>query len=179
MPEKALANESSTNDFCAEELFIPNSDKSDCNRLNMFTNHVQQMVVLDKPETPEMFTRFENQIGNVSSSYITAKEDFVVLAKIKRNTNRYSLIVQYKESKIVDIINFVTSKNITESYGYLMDIPEYDFWNDGDEIEKGTVLSASSAYDENHNFMYGTNLKTVYYTMHGMTFEDKLCPTAA
>lgn len=174
MPARAMSGEPETHDFLGEVLLVPNADKNDTQRIQMFTNHINQAVVLTHGEIPKVFTRFENQVGEVSSSYIRMKEDCIVLKVIARNARRYSVIVQYKESKKVDVIQMTTATNLTEDYGYKNDIPELDDWENITEIEKGTVLSSSTAYDECMNLRYGVNLKTVYYANAGMTFEDSI-----
>lgn len=166
--------EKQTHDFLAEELLVPNCNKNDTQRIQMFTNHINQAVVLTNGEIPKVFTRFENQIGDVSSSYIQTKEDCDVIKVIARNARRYSVIVQYRESKKVDVIQLTTSTNLTEDYGFKNDIPELDDWESITEIGKGTVLSSSTAYDACMNLKYGVNLKTVYYCNAGMTFEDSI-----
>lgn len=166
--------EKQTHDFLAEELLVPNCNKNDTQRIQMFTNHINQAVVLINGEIPKVFTRFENQIGDVSSSYIQMKEDCNVIKVIARNARRYSVIVQYKESKKVDVIQLTTSTNLTEDYGFKNDIPELEDWESITEIGKNTVLSSSTAYDACMNLKYGVNLKTVYYCNAGMTFEDSI-----
>jgi DNA-directed RNA polymerase beta subunit len=174
MPAKARNGEAETHDFLGEVLLVPNADKNDTQRIQMFTNHINQAVVLTHGEIPKVFTRFENQVGKVSSSYIQMKEDCNVIKIIARNNRRYSVIVQYKESKKVDVIQLTTATNLTEDYGYINNIPELEDWETITEINKGTLLSNSTAYDDCMNLKYGVNLKTVYYANAGMTFEDSI-----
>lgn len=174
MPARAITGEPETHDFLGEVLLVPNADKNDTQRIQMFTNHINQAVVLTHGEIPKVFTRFENQIGEVSSSYVRMKEDCTVLKVIARNARRYSVIVQYKESKKVDVIQLSTATNLTEDYGYKNEIPDLENWENITEINKGTILSNSTAYDECMNLKYGVNLKTVYYANAGMTFEDSI-----
>ena len=50
--------------FCfSEELLSPFVNNCDTQRLQMFSNHINQTVHLAKPEFPRVFTGFENQVG--------------------------------------------------------------------------------------------------------------------
>ena len=44
--------------FLAEELMIPNAQKSDGGRLKMFTDHQGQTVEIRNAEPPKVFTGF-------------------------------------------------------------------------------------------------------------------------
>ena len=63
----SLPAEVNNHSFLAEELLIPNANKVDCSRANMVCSHVGQLLVLDEAETPNVFSRFENQAGQYSS----------------------------------------------------------------------------------------------------------------
>lgn len=140
-------------------------------RLNLFANHINQLVHLKRPEFPKVFTNFENQVGEHSVAYSRAKEDFVILAKVEKNAYNYDLIVKYRQSGVFDILHFNTAHNITEDYGYKVNdfIPDKDF---SDIIHKDTMLYASDNYDEDWNFSYGVNLKALYLSWNNMTYED-------
>jgi len=56
-----------THKFLAEELLIPNLNKCDSVRVNMFDNHLPQALVLENPDFPNVFTNFENQVGKYST----------------------------------------------------------------------------------------------------------------
>jgi hypothetical protein len=70
--------------FC-EELLIPLASHSDAGRLFMTSSQLAQYLVLNKPENPKIFGRFENQVGAVSSSYKIAKEDYKIISILERN----------------------------------------------------------------------------------------------
>lgn len=47
----------------------------------------------------------------------------------------------------------------------------------GDKLEKDTILSANTSYDEQMNLCYGRNMKALYYSFEDHTHEDKrMCP---
>jgi DNA-directed RNA polymerase beta subunit len=165
--------EPSTHEFLAEELLIPCVNRTDSGRVAMFCQHLVQSVVLTNPERPKIFTRFENQVGDVSSGFIQAKENFVVKRILPRSNSFYSIIGEYADGRL-DIFNFKKATNLSENYGYCNNFPDIDFWEEGQEIEKDAVLSAANCYDDFNNLMIGTNLKTIIYSHYGMTFEDSV-----
>jgi len=157
--------------FMSEELLVPRANNSDTQRINMFANHINQFVHLVKPEYPRVFTNFENQVGRYSIAYKEAEEDFVIIAKVVKNEFNYDLIIQYKSSKVYDILHYRTAVNITEDYGYTLEdcIPDK---KEGQLVHKGDYVYKSSNYDEDKNFAYGVNLKAVYLPWNNMTYED-------
>lgn len=157
--------------FLCEELLVPRTNNCDTQRLNLFANHINQLVHLTNPEYPKVFTNFENQIGEYSIAYKKAEEDFTVIKKIVKNKYNYDLIIRYNKSRVYDILHYSLGKNITESYGYRTDdcIPNV---SEADVVKKGTMLYKAPNYDEDGNFGYGVNLKSVYSCWFGKTYED-------
>jgi DNA-directed RNA polymerase beta subunit len=158
--------------FLSEELLVPRGvNNSDTQRINMFANHINQFIHLVKPEFPKVFTNFENQVGKYSVAYKEAKEDFVIIAKIYKNKYNYDLIVQYKQSKVYDILHYRRAVNITEDYGYALEdcIPDKDV---GDTLSKGEYVYRSTNYDDDKNYSYGINLKSVFLPFKNLTYED-------
>jgi DNA-directed RNA polymerase beta subunit len=155
----------------SEELLIPRANNADTQRINMFANHVNQFVHLVKPEFPKVFTNFENQVGEYSVAYKKAKEDFKIIAKIIKNRYNYDLIVQYNYSKVYDILHYRHAVNITEDYGYALEdcISEKDT---GDSVLTNEFLYKSSNYDNEGNYSYGVNLKSVFLPYKNLTYED-------
>jgi DNA-directed RNA polymerase beta subunit len=157
--------------FMSEELLVPRTNNSDTQRINMFANHINQFVHLVKPEFPKVFTNFENQVGEYSVAYKKAKDDFVIIAKIEKNRYNYDLIVQYKRSKVYDVIHFKSAVNITEDYGYALQDCIADR-QPGDTITEEDFIYKSSNYDDDSNFSYGVNLKAVFLPYKNLTYED-------
>jgi len=157
--------------FMSEELLVPRANNSDTQRINMFANHINQFVHLVKPEFPKVFTNFENQVGEYSVAYKQAKEDFTIISKIKKNEYNYDLIIQYKRSKVYDIIHYRHAVNITEDYGYTLEdcIADKEV---GDTVHQEEFLYKSSNYDQDKNFSYGVNLKSVFLPYKNLTYED-------
>jgi len=137
----------------------------------MFSNHINQFVHLKSPEFPKVFTNFEDQIGEYSVAYKRAMEDFTIVSKIVKNEFNYDLIIQYKGSKVYDILHFNKAHNITEDYGYSVN----DCLSDkevGDVVYKDDFIYKSDNYDEEGNFNYGVNLKALFIPYKNMTYED-------
>ena len=157
--------------FLSEELLVPHAQNTDTQRLQMFSNHIAQLVHLKAPEFPRVFTNFEDQIGEYSIAYSKAKEDFTIIAKVVKNEFNYDLIIQYKKSKVYDILHFNKAHNITEDYGYSVN----DCLADkevGDTVNKDEFIYKSDNYDEEGNFSYGVNLKALFIPYKNMTYED-------
>lgn len=137
----------------------------------MWANHINQWVHLTKPEFPRVFTNFENQVGEYSVAHKEAEEDFEIISKIEKNEFNYDLIIQYKSSKVYDILHYRKGVNITEDYGYTLE-DKLTKKKEGDIVYKGDPIYASSNYDEHGNFSYGTNLKSIFLAYKGLTYED-------
>jgi len=137
----------------------------------MFSNHINQFVHLVKPEYPKVFTNFENQVGEYSVAYKKAPEDFTIISKIEKNKFNYDLIIQYKSSKIYDILHYRRAVNITEDYGYALDDCVADK-QIGETVYKDDPVYKSSNYDEDMNYGYGVNLRSIFLPYKNLTYED-------
>jgi len=161
-------------EFLAEELMAPNASKCDGVRSNMFAANLVQTVVLEEAEIPKVFTRFENQVGEISSAYKKINRKCRVKDVIYRNKNNFVIIIQYLDNKEIDIITVENAVNITENYGYRVDIEDAKKIKVNDILEKDKLIYKSTFYDEHLNLQYGRNLKTLYYAYEGLTYEDGL-----
>jgi DNA-directed RNA polymerase beta subunit len=158
--------------FLAEELLIPNVDKCDLSRANMFTNHVVQALVPNHGETPQVFTGFENQVGEYSQSMKKFDVKMKVLSIIEKNSHNAMYILQEVKSKKVHVVEKRTHGRITEHYGYALNTEVLDTLEEGDIVEPDVTLVHSSSHDEHGSLRYGLNLNTLYATMHGLNYED-------
>ena len=161
----------------SEELMQPNSSKCDGSRTQMFDAHIVQTVVPDKGEYPLVFSRFENQIGNVSSSYRKSDAPFTVLNKIVKNERNHMLVIQ--QSGVIDVVNMTGAVNLTENYGFKM-IHDTDF-QEGVKYPENTLFYRCTGYDKALNNTYGVNLKATFLSWSSKTFEDAMiiCDEAA
>jgi DNA-directed RNA polymerase beta subunit len=159
--------------FLAEETLVPFVNHTDAGRLNMFSSHAGQHVVLIHPDIPSTFSGFENQIGEISSGYKATKESVKIISVIPRSSSFYTIVTK-NEKEEFDIVNISSSTALTESYGYLNRFPSIDTFYEGQELPKDTVLNAATCFDDYNNLMYGVNLKACYYPHEGLTFEDAI-----
>lgn len=158
--------------FMSEELLVPRCNNCDTQRINMFSNHINQFVHLKNPEVPKVFTRFENQIGDYSIAKKVATNDFRVIRKIVKNKFNYVLIIQYLNSGVYDVIEYKRAKNISEDYGYALNDYLGDDVTEETIVRKDEPIYMSDNYDSEGNFGYGVNLKAVFLPWNQLTYED-------
>jgi DNA-directed RNA polymerase beta subunit len=159
--------------FLAEELLMPNANKTDANRTTMFGSHLAQCVTLQKAEPPLVYTNFENQVGKYSTAgFKEAKNDYTVIEKIVKNDYNYVLIVQNKYTLEYGMFTREECQFLTEHYGFKWDNTLIDSLEPEDTISNGDVLYKNDCYDENMNFGYGVNLNAAYFTKENLTLED-------
>lgn len=157
--------------FCfSEELLSPFVNNCDTQRLQMFSNHINQTVHLANPEFPRVFTGFENQVGKYSIAYKRAMKDFTIIGKVRKNPCVYTLVIQYRNGTY-DCIDVGTAVNICEEYGYKINdcLKDKDV---GDYVCEGDYIYKSDNYDDDGNFAYGTNLRALYNAHQNLTYED-------
>ena len=159
--------------FLAEELLVPMANRVDVARLNMFCSHISQTVVLNTPERPRVFTRFENAFGRYTTAVKIAPDRAKILSVFEKSPLQRVYALQFEDGRVG--IHFGSpARHLTENYGYLLDNSPLEGAEAGDEIEAGTVLQSWPCHDEQGNFQYGVNLRTVYMNLEGLTYEDGL-----
>ena len=122
-------------------------------RSTMFTSHLKQFLNLLEPEYPYLFTNCENLAGKHSSGYKKAKNKLKVFRKINKyedltdEVKIYKLFVFNEETETFDVIERKVCEELTENFGfeYLNDV--IDSYEEGDTIDKDTVLYRSTSYD--------------------------------
>ncbi|WP_368880413.1 hypothetical protein [Proteus mirabilis] len=161
--------------FLAEELLVPNVDKCDGGRTNMFISHSSQVVTVNNAEIPKVFTRFENQVGLASSGYVGVESPTKVIKIIQMYGDNKLIVLQNLETGIYDIIPYNKVTSLTEHYGY------DNFINE--KVKEGEVFDPSigdkwlirnNMFDDQLNLKYGVNLKTGFIPKDGQTFEDAI-----
>ena len=157
--------------FLAEELLQPMTNKCDVGRTNMFTSHISQTVVLDQPERPRVFSRFENAFGAYTTAVKVLPEDATVISVFEKNPLQKVYALQYADGR-VDIHFSAPVRHLTENYGYRLTSEALDAVEPGDALQAGTQIQGWPCTDEDGNFRYGLNLKTVYMNLEGRTYED-------
>lgn len=147
-------------------LMQPFNNTNSGARKIMFGTHLEHRLPLIEPEIPLIQTGYENEFGRYSSSYIEANTEYTVLTKIPKYEmspfNHYYLILSDEENKKLTVIERVSHKHITETYGYLLNNDYIDILRAGNKIPKGTVIQKSESYDEYNNKADGVNLLTAY-----------------
>ena len=72
------------------------------------------------------------------------------------------MIILDENKKELNVIERISYKHITETYGYLLNNDYIDMLRVEDTIDKGTIIQKSQAYDDYNNRMDGVNLLTAY-----------------
>lgn len=159
--------------WLGEDLLVPNVNKCDGARVNMFVNHSAQFIPLNNAEPPRVFTRFENQVGKYSQGmgYSSLKEESIFLGEVAfHEDNKYMFFLL--PDKSVYVFHHTSTTRLTENYGYKNNLKIDPELAEGEILPKGTLLSYSNMYDEDLNLQYGTNLKALFIAKDGLTFED-------
>lgn len=157
-------------------LLQPFKPANSGSRALMSSIHAEHFMVLSKGEVPIIQTGFETEFGRNSTSYVTSDANYVVLHRIDKfsfNRNHYFLIIQNTETGEYDVIERLTYKHNTESYGYMWDNSRIDQLTIGSKIRKGEIIKTSTGFDEYGNKMNGVNLVTMYLSC-AQNMEDSI-----
>lgn len=168
--------------FLSAEECLFYADSVDPTRGNMVCNHLNQIVVLARPEIPFYSTGLENQIGRINNTYRINNTDKPIEILHKVNKSKYSTFmilktVDEKGNDFYDVINHEYAQKITETYGYTSRLNNK--LTQGSVIEPGDVVYKSTQYDKDMNFMYGVNLLTVFSNYKNITLEDTIAVSAS
>ena len=174
--EESIAGLPDYNYMLGRTLMQPFKPANSGSRALMSAIHVEHSMVLSNPEVPLVQTGYETAFGEASTSYVEADANWEVVYKISKftfNPNHYFLIVRNIETGIYDVIERVTYKHNTESYGYMWDNSRLDRLNIGDIIESGSIIKTSKGFDEYGSKENGVNLLTLYLSC-GQNMEDSI-----
>lgn len=146
-------------------LMMPLVSSNSGSRRIMFATQTEHVIIPSEPEPALLHTGFENEFGKHSSSFTVADRDYVVVAKISKFSfnpdHHYFLIVQSSNGEY-GVIERVSYKHITETYGYMFNNSTIDSLKVGSVIPEGKVIHKSTAFDEDNNRQDGVNLITTY-----------------
>ena len=115
----------------------------------MFTSHLKQFVDLLEPDFPGFFTNGENVVGKYSTGYRKVKNDTTVFKKICKYDDIletpmvYTLFVYDEKKERYDVWERKDAENLTEVFGYNYNNEVIDSYQEGDTIEKNTVVYKS------------------------------------
>ena len=144
-------------------------------RAIMFTNHLKQMVSLNHPEFPRVFTNYENIFGDLSSSIYKAKSDAEVIRIVPKfewaPKHLYTVFLYDKKKNYYFCIIKKIAEELTEKFGYGFNNTALDELEEGTKIKEGDTLWKSNSYDEYNNYCYGVNALTGYL-IDNRTIED-------
>ena len=156
------------------ELFtIPQYISS--SRAIMFTNHLKQMVSLNHPEFPRVFTNYEDIFGDLSSSIYKTNSKCRVIRIVPKfewcPKHLYIVFLYDEENHRYFCITKKLAEELTEKFGFGFTNTALDELEEGEELEKGKTLWKSNSYDEYNNYCYGINALTAYL-IDNRTIED-------
>ena len=146
-------------------------------RSTMFTSHLKQFLTLENPEFPLVFTNAEKLVGEHSGGYKRVKNKCKVYRKIVKfedileNPNTYKLFIFDEGKQRFDVITRKDVEDLTENFGFEYNNEVIDSLEEGDVIDKDTVLYKSTSYDDDMKYAYGKNITTMY-TLDPYTSED-------
>ena len=157
-------------------LVQPFSSMNSSSRKLLASAQWNQRIDLLRPQYPFISTGYENHFGIHSSSFVVSDKDWMVIAKIEKFSSNighhYFLIVMDKFNNM-DVIERVSYKHTTETFGYLYDNKNIDKKQIGDYISKGEMIRRSNSFDEYNNYCEGTNIICAYVA-NPSTTEDAI-----
>lgn len=174
--QDSIKNLPDGNYMLGRTLMQPCKPANSGSRALMSAVHVEHLMVPLNAEVPIIQTGFETEFGVHSSSYVKSKSNYAVLYKINKfefKDNHYYLIVQDTDTGIYDVIERISYKHNTESYGYLWNNDRLDSLAPGSQIRKGSVIKTSIGFDSFGNKMNGVNLNTLYLSC-AQNMEDSV-----
>lgn len=162
-------NAKSPEHLLGKGLNIPNNITNSGPRKIMNGIHQTHTLVLTQSEVPYILTGFENRFGDKSSSILKTDRSYNVVGKIERfsqaREHNYYMILENPDEKIIDVVERISYKHKTESYGYLHNNNSIDSYEVGSYIPKGTILRKSIGFDKYGNKTNGTNLNVAYMAL--------------
>ena len=154
-------------------LLQPFNESNSGSRKIMFGIQKEQSIQLCNPETPIIMTGYENQYGYLSSGFITAPEDLIVIDKIYKNNTKFLILFYDSLNNMLHGIERVDYSYHTENYGYNLNTSYLDSLNKNDIVRKDEPLLMSTSFDHALNKQDGVNLTTVYMNI-ALTTEDPI-----
>ena len=154
-----------------------NQSTNSAARKIMWGTHAQHRLNIMNGEKAIVETGYEMRFGDLSSTVIKADTNYNVAAKISKFSfspnHHYYLIVDDPISKKLDVVERISYKHITESYGYLYNNEFMDSVQVGQVIPKDTIIQKSLAFDEYMNRRDGRNFNVTYMALD-KNMEDSI-----
>lgn len=133
----------------------------------------EQTIQLYESEVPIIMTGYENQFGTLSSTFVTADANYVMVDKIHKNSKKYCILLHDIDNNILHSMMRTEYEYRTELYGFNINSEYLDQMKQGDHVSKGTPLVKSTSFDKYNNKKDGVNLTTIYMAC-GLTTEDPI-----
>ena len=158
-------------------LLMPFNNNNSGQRKILAGIQTEHSLCLFHPEPANIQTGYENRYGDRSASIKENEGNVVIRAKIEKFESvpghHYYLIVTDDEDMSISIIERVSYRHNTESYGYMINNDIIDSYRIGDTIPDGEIISKSSAFDQYQNDCMGVNL-LVGYIAKDDSMEDAI-----
>lgn len=142
-------------------------------------HHVQHLTI-DNPEFPFLYDGKESLAGEHSSFYNRTKKEFKVIKIVKKYDGLLkgrSYIALYflycKDDDSYTVVERKEVENLTENFGFDYNNDFLDNAEEGDVIPEGTVITASTSYDEWGNTSVGVNGR-ILYGVHPAVQDDAI-----
>ena len=135
----------------------------------MYHVHGLHKLNLLNAEKAILETGYEIRYGDLSSTVVATDSDYRVIAKISKfdfsPNHHYYLILEDTKNRKLDVIERISYKHITESYGYLYNNEYMDNLHVGQIIPTGQIVKKSLAFDEYMNRRDGCNMNVAYMSL--------------
>lgn len=154
-------------------LIQPFNETNSGSRKIMQSTQSDQNIQVINAEIPIISTGAATAFGQMSSNYIWADTDFVLVDKIEKNKYQYTAILYDKIHNYLHCFKRTNYEYFTESYGIDINPEGIDRCHVGGTIKKNTIISKSASYDRANNKKDGVNLTTIYMAL-GYTTEDPI-----
>ena len=146
----------------------------------MNSKHKSQRVAIDNPEFPFFYDGKENVNGEFSSFYTKLDKDYEVVDVCKKYEELLKgkcyvalYFLHCREDDSYRVIERKEVENLTESFGFEYNNDVLDSLEVGETVQKGTIVSASSSYDEYGNTCQGINGR-ILYAAHPSVQDDAI-----
>lgn len=146
----------------------------------MNEKHHSQHLCIDNPEFPWLYDGKENVAGEFSSFYTKTKKRYKVIEVCKKYEGLLKgrcymglYFLYCKDDDSYKVIERKEVEDLTENFGFDYNNSTLDSLEVGEEIPEGTVLNASTSYDEYGNTSVGINGR-ILYAVHPAVQDDAI-----
>ena len=120
-------------------LIMPFNCTNSGTRKLMFSTNLEQRLALNNPDVPYVSTGYENEFGQYSSSFKIAEENYSIIARIAKFSERprdhYYMILLNEAGNELSLLERSDYQHVTESFGYIYDNTAIDILHEGEPRE--------------------------------------------